>query len=230
MNDFSYKTGYRKYTLNENYFDIIDSEAKAYFLGFIFADGCVSLSNQNFLLRLEIHIDDVEIIESFKMHIQSTSPIKISKSGKYVNIRLFSKKLVHDLIQLGCTERKSLTLKFPDINEKYLNHFMRGYFDGDGSLKISKRKYDYPNRKRETEYKTFSFDVMSSFDFIPKYQEYLCKYCDLNFTKIINRENNCYISYVGRNNLKRIFEFLYKDATIYLKRKYNRFIEMKNYE
>ncbi len=110
MNDVDtvYKTGYRKYNLNHDYFESIDSEAKAYFLGFIFADGCVSLSDQNFLLRIEIHKDDVEVLDGFKKHIESTSPIKNNLKRNSINIRLYSKKLIKDLLRIGCVERKSL--------------------------------------------------------------------------------------------------------------------------
>lgn len=224
--------GNRKYRLNHDYFENIDSEEKAYFLGFIFADGCVSLSNNNFLLRIEIHKDDIEILEKFKISISSTSPIKFNKNKNSVNIRLFSKKLIKDLIATGCVERKSLILKFPDnkiVPDIMINHFMRGYFDGDGSLKISSRK-NYHISKRfpdriPNRYKTYTFSVVSNHLFMNAFQDKLCKFCDFNKTKMFIKENITEMDIVGRIKLKKIYDFLFNDAKTFLKRKHDRFIE-----
>lgn len=215
------KSGYRKYTLNEEYFETINTEDKAYFLGFIMADGCVYLNKQN-CLSIQIHKNDVEVLEKFKKCLNSTSPIYNMKGKKenMVSFKLYSEKLLNDLIKLGVTERKSLTLKFPNLEqvpEELLSHFIRGYFDGDGTVtccsKIERNvsvgfclSYDFVKGFKKTIENLFGFQPVS----------YYCK------NKIVE------LRYSGRGNVIKWFNFLYKEATIFLKRKRDRFIEIIN--
>lgn len=130
----------RKYALNEEIFDIIDSEEKAYWLGFMFADASIDTNSW----VLEFTQKDKEYVESFREFIQSDIPVKpktVYFGGKtYVSYRISicSKKLCQSLINKGCTPKKSLNKKFPDIEERLYLPFIVGYFDGNGS--ISKRK------------------------------------------------------------------------------------------
>jgi intein-encoded DNA endonuclease-like protein len=129
---------YRKYKLNEDYFSVIDSEPKAYFLGLIYSDGCVSKTN----LRLSLQENDEEILIKFLNEIKSDAKLyHISKrKTTHKNQKLISIsniKMVNDLYNLGVTQKKSLSVNFPtneQVPEKYLSHFIRGVFDGDGSV------------------------------------------------------------------------------------------------
>lgn len=134
---------YRKYFFNFNFFEKIDSELSAYWLGFMYADGCIQKQNkygeQEF--KIAIRDTDLELLEKFKQDIQSTYPIRYDNSkGKEHSLviqSLRSQKTVEDLKKLGCVENKSLILTFPteeQVPKKYLHHFIRGYFDGDGSI------------------------------------------------------------------------------------------------
>ena len=120
-------------------------------MGFLYADGGVTAKNNKYILALSLSTKDIEHLEKFKKNLNSTNPIR-TKPGSgylpntyYVALELYSKKLVTDLINVGCYPNKSLTLKFPNTNyfndPSLIRHFIRGYFDGDGSAFISNEKH-----------------------------------------------------------------------------------------
>ncbi len=131
----------RKHLINEKMFETIDMEWKAYLLGLLYADGSVSRLN----ITLRLHQKDKHIMEDLtkilSVPLVYTPPKKYyyesyerSMNGQYY-FNINSKKVVSDIISLGCTSKKSLTLTFPSyelIPKNLFNHFIRGYFDGDG--------------------------------------------------------------------------------------------------
>ena len=128
-----------KYSANFEYFEKIDSPKKAYWLGFIAADGYLM---QGKGLELSQAEKDSKIRKEFKKDIESTHPIKIySYDRKNRNtqpshrIVLYSRKLANDLVKWGIPEKnKTYTLTFPPPIEKHLlNYFLLGFFEGDGS-------------------------------------------------------------------------------------------------
>lgn len=125
----------RKYNCNDNYFENIDSEEKAYWLGFLMADGCVQ-SKRKFKLTLQIR--DYSHLEKFKKSIDSDNLIYIWKNKnnrEYCEIVISSTKMVESLEKLGCVSRKTKIVKFPpNLNDKLIRHWIRGYFDGDGCI------------------------------------------------------------------------------------------------
>lgn len=220
---------YRLYNYNENYFDIIDTEEKAYFLGLLYADGC----NTRVGFSIALQDGDQTILEKFKNTIEYSGNIKyikpkIDKTGKYgeskpqwllviTNLHL-SKKLE----EIGCVPAKSLILKFPteDILPKSLySHFIRGYFDGDGGLYIDSKGKG-------------SVNITGNRDFIDKLQQILIENCNLNRVKykISNNNHTVALFYNGNIQCCRIREWLYKDATVYLERKYEKFYTFKVYK
>ena len=209
---------HRKYALNENFFDIIDNEEKAYYLGFIFADGFVSRSNNNFQLGIHLHKKDSCILEDFRKRIGSESPLKFDNRNA-VKIRLYSKRLFEQLVSKGCVERKSLVLKFPEhtiVPECLIHHFIRGYFDGDGSIKrLSKSE------------RHVQVEIVSTKEFLKTCMDILVKKAHVNYVSIYRPKNsNIYsITYSGKGNATKIHNYLYKNATIFLDRKKQRFIE-----
>lgn len=126
----------RKYFLDESFFDIIDTEEKAYFLGFFAADG-TNESNEN-CAKIELAEKDKEILEKFKLLIKSEAPLGFcnwkknfpDKQNSYT-LRMCSRKISKKLSELGCTPLKSLNLKFPteqQVSQKFIRHFIRRIF------------------------------------------------------------------------------------------------------
>jgi hypothetical protein len=124
--------------INENYFDKIDTQDNAYWLGFLYADGYVNKSNRR--LQLCLAIEDEEVIDKFMVAIGDTNGKKKYygpyKSNRQIQVHYYinSKLLVSGLIKHGCTNKKSKTIRFPVLETKELQlTFLSGYYDGDGS-------------------------------------------------------------------------------------------------
>jgi intein-encoded DNA endonuclease-like protein len=125
--------------INLEFFKHINNEANAYFLGLLFADGCVQIKNNKYSMTLKLKSNDQHIIEQLRNYLSPDSPIKIST--KYSYLRICRQEICQQLINLGCVPNKSLILQFPNIPNHLLNHFIRGYMDGDGSIYKNNNNY-----------------------------------------------------------------------------------------
>lgn len=132
------REGSRRYMLNESYFDEITTEAQAYWLGFITADGCVIRSEKTFALRIELSERDEAHLARFRDDIGSTRPLTY-RIGTAFKTRLVSAsfdswRLVESLERLGVTPRKTFTAEPWDGPADLMPHYWRGMVDGDGSI------------------------------------------------------------------------------------------------
>lgn len=211
-NGKKHKIPNKKYNVNENYFDMIDTEEKSYWLGFLYADGYVRLKNgRSGELRLKLKKDDKNHIKLFKTSLKSTHKIKDYISKVIVNGKLYESEvstfsiyntyLVKSLFKQGCINNKTFILKFPKLNDNFNKHFIRGYFDGDGCTK------NYPGISI----------VCASFDLLNGILFYLNKQ-KLNL-KIYKRNNFYTIEFNNKIKYKRFYDYLYGDSSIYLERK-----------
>jgi len=120
----------------ENYFQNINTQNKGYHLGWMYADGNVAATSNQ--IGFTINPKDIEQVEKFKADMAiSNNPTFHRKDDKYdmVSFHFSSKIMRGDLIKLGCTPKKSLTLQAPiDMDPRLRRHNIRGYFDGDGSI------------------------------------------------------------------------------------------------
>jgi hypothetical protein len=129
-----------KLDLDVNYFNKIDSKEKAYWLGFICADGNINKKNN----KLTLTSKDYDIIVKFKSNINSSHKIsntsyfdkRTNKTYYRSTLQIGNELFVKNLINLGITNDKSNKLNFPNIDEVYYSYFIAGLFDGDGSLSI----------------------------------------------------------------------------------------------
>ena len=236
----------RKYDLNENYFKVLDTPEKAYVLGFLYADGCVSIIGYSNHVKITQLSERKDILLKIRDCLGSNAELRLNKNAKnetYV-VNFHSKILCEDLIKLGCVPNKSLILQFPNfIPDNLMNHFIRGVFDGDGCIWNGKRKKMTVRDKsrksgfRERIVHNVKFTFTGNVDFITGLQDYLVnkgivnKKTKLNFSKAKNPNNNtsdrvCTMEYSGRGQVKKLFDFMYKDATIYCDSKYNKFKEI----
>ena len=128
-----------KYNVDSSYFDTIDDAHKAYWLGFIYADGYLNKTRNVF--GIELNNVDAKHLEKFNKDVQSNRPIKIynknSTYGPQTNCRwtCANQRLYNSLVAHGITTTKSYDGKFPTIeNAQYMVDVVRGIFDGDGSI------------------------------------------------------------------------------------------------
>jgi len=134
----------RKYNVDDDFFENINNEYNAYVLGFIYADGCVHSERNTFSISLQNK--DENILTKMKHCMNSNNPIlkhksRYSEKYKYIEkckLSITSKKIIDDLKFIGCVNNKSNNLIFPTkIENEHIRHFMRGYFDGDGTVFVS---------------------------------------------------------------------------------------------
>jgi hypothetical protein len=118
----------------DDYFENIDTKSKAYWLGFLYADGCVFIYKGFKRLEIAVKIDDDWIIDSFIQAIQPITKKFLKLQHMLSAIRINSQKICDDLISHGCVPRKSKIIELPvlDSRELYLA-FLLGFFDGDGT-------------------------------------------------------------------------------------------------
>lgn len=130
----------RKYSLNQGYFAEIDTPEKAYWLGFIAADGSVSTSAGDFYLRVELSRVDVGHLLKLADALESDVPVRLTKQD-CASVTFHSKRLVEHLVALGVTERKSLVIVPPLERLAGLEaHYWRGLWDGDGTVSVRKNR------------------------------------------------------------------------------------------
>ena len=132
----------RKIDVDDTLFESIDNPFKAYWLGFLYADGNITynLLKTKYSVELCLSEKDLDHLEKYKNFLNTSKKISYRSNTKSYRLNIQSKKMCENLINLGCTPKKSLTLKFPEfLSEDLVNHFIRGYFDGDGSISISNK-------------------------------------------------------------------------------------------
>lgn len=211
---------WNKVKFNEHTFDIIDNEEKAYWLGFIYADGYVASipKNRKPLYTFEISLkgDDYHHLEKFRDFIKYNGQGKIVMSDVVCNNKTYNrcrffitnKYFWQSLVEKGCVPNKSLVLRFPPLNifkdVSLIVPFVRGYFDGDGCLSFQMNKKSVsPNVSiLGTEVLNISAKIF----------------------KNKRHQGNTWTLYFSRKNSFLFLDKIYKNSSIYLDRKYYRYM------
>ena len=223
-----------KYTISpnfkENFFENIDTEEKAYLLGLYFTDGRVRKDSRcelNYTIHMQLQARDLEMIEKIKDIFQVNNKIYHDKRNnkECYEISFSSRKMAQDLSKYGIVPRKTYEtshLPFEYIPDNLKIHFLRGLFDGDGGFSVDS---------------SYSKDV--SFDFTSYYSS-ICEEFQKEIDELINKNNHnkiytnikdgaqrSRVSWRGKQQVLRILDILYENATIYLKRKHDKYLELK---
>lgn len=198
----------QKYTYNTDVFKEIDTEEKAYWLGFLSADGCL-LANDS-IVELTLAEKDKDHVERFASFISRDLKVSYRKSTKSYRVSVCNKEIKEDLIALGVTPQKSLTLEFCSLIPSHLmHHYIRGYMDGDGSIYI------------RTDGQV-QVELIGTIQFLDTVIEKL----ELKHNKKRMHGNAYAIRYSGNKGALNMLHHLYKDATIYLPRKYEKYMQV----
>ena len=212
----------RKYELNENFFDVIDTEEKAYWLGFLYADGYNNEKRHEIKLRLAIQ--DEKFLLKFRdiIYPNKDRPLYYFKNNSACEVYIISKHMSEQLAKHGCVQAKTFKLSFPKwIDDKLMHHFIRGLFDGDGSICLSQLK--------SGEHKTM-FSIIGYRPFIKEANKIIANSCGLNENQLIDYkgkdERIATLAFTGCRQCIKIREFLYKDATVFMERKHDKFIKL----
>lgn len=206
-----------KYSINEKFFDIIDNEEKAYFLGFLYADGYNNTKTNNVVLNLKASDKDIllrlnNLIQPSKsLYFRSMKNQRKVKGyenaqDQYV-LTIQNKHVSMQLEKLGCYKNKSLTLKFPteeQVPSHLIHHFIRGYFDGDGSVNNGILKVS----------------ILSSSSFLDTLQSVLSNHIsNYKFKKYYKKGKINELILGGRIQCHSFKNYIYNNSTIFLKRK-----------
>ena len=217
------KTGKRIYKVNEDFFKYINTEEKAYILGFICADGHIEKDR----LNITVSIKDRDILEKIRYAMHSNHPIKeVQRTNPYKKtnrenlilseLMIGSVELVKPLFNMGLTTNKTYTLNGDILKyiPKYLiRDFLRGYFDGDGNV--------FFGRRYSSGYK-YNVNICGNEDFLLKsFQVYFPSNNKL-YKDLYSRQ--CYVWKISQKDKVRDFMYyLYYNSSIFLQRKYNEF-------
>lgn len=211
----------RDYTYNYNYFDVIDTEDKAYFLGLMYSDGYVTGNS----IGIALKSDDRHILEKFLECMDSNAIIRTYTNNgyggkynptEYCRVLIRNQHLRDTLVNHGVMPNKSLKLLPPNIRDDLIRHFIRGFMDGDGSI-YTCGKDNAVSFTGTTDMLNYIGDFFVENGIIKRYK--------------LSPEHHSNVTYslkIGGNiQCERTLDLLYKDATVYLERKHNRYLRIK---
>lgn len=196
-----------RYNYNKDFFKA-NNEFSFYIAGFIAADGCINGNAIDIILSSK----DSSILEKIAFHISDMKPyVKTTNNYQRVVFKATCPEMVKDLKRFNITSNKSLTYTPPVelINNKYISHFIRGYVDGDGCWTKNKNQIVFKllGTKKFLKFVLDIFEVNGI----------CCK------NKTIQKRDNIYCIEFGGNLItQKIYNIIYKDATLYLERKRNK--------
>lgn len=216
-----------KYIYNHDYFEYIDTPDKAYWLGFIYADGGIFVNEKmnSCELSIKLQASDCNHLRKFNQALDGNVDVKFDTrecnlNGKLYDtcqIRFYSSKLVNDLEKYGVVPNKTLQIRFPNIEQKYYVDFIRGYFDGDGCI--------CENKKKKGQSSISVNFACGTIDFLEDLRKILY---DNNICSYINVwENKCPKLVIGgMKNVHHFLYYIYKNKTTYLDRKWNKTVSL----
>ena len=226
-----------KKTCSRDFFNVIDTEEKAYWLGFMFADGYISFSEANlnkgqiataYCAGIKLQLSDKEHLKKFNKSINGNYKVfeetaypdgfrkKKTKSAK---ILVYSKQMYDDLNQYFDRD-KTYTAKFPDISENLMRHFIRGYFDGDGCFTFTDRTFDIEFLGASKDFHEGLKNILHEYGF-----NFTCE------TKTKKCNTDMYHIHINRNKDRCSFlDWIYENCNIYLDRKYEKYLMCKDYK
>lgn len=207
----------------DNYFSNIDTQQKAYWLGFLFTDGSVDHYHKTGRIRLQLQNQDQEILEQFKEDLQLDCQIIYDKrpNKKCCSIEFTNEQIFNDLNTYGIIPNKTYDthhLPFDKIPNELKPAFILGLLDGDGGLSCSQN---------------YSTDVTLNFT---TYHQSVALELQQEIDKLINKSNHSKVFFTsawhtqwrGRLQVLSILDILYENCPRHLKRKYNIYLALKN--
>lgn len=215
----------QKHSYNESIFDVIDTEEKAYWLGFLYADGNTCNFgkwevNISLAYKDKHHLQKLISLVSPTLQFREFNAKCFGKEYRSAKVQITNKRITESLIRQGCVPAKTLILQFPSesIVPRHLQrHFIRGYFDGDGNAYVSKDK------------RSVAFRIVGMPSFLEAihdvFERDISGYTRTKNCKKRNQQAYCF-NKGGRNVVRPIVDYLYHNATVWLERKYDKFLEM----
>jgi hypothetical protein len=220
----------RSNNIQYNYFKNIDTEYKAYILGFIYADGSIiKRQGREDNLVISIQEEDGYILEKLLKEVNNNellvrNPPSTIKNNwkKQVTCRISSTEICNDLQLLGCFQNKTVKgMVFPNISYDLIPHFIRGFFDGDGCINIKKEIYKGKRKTTINYSKRLAFTSTDN-QFLDRVLSYLP--VSKVYKRVVKRTLLVWTYWIERQgDVEKVKDYLYKDANYFLKRKRDKF-------
>lgn len=208
-----YSLSDQKTLFNKNYFDLVNTEKKAYFLGLLAADGTISDKKNTVSLSL-IAEDGIDLLNELKKEMDSKGKIIIHKDKRHDYLRrplctmqFTNAQTKNALNNLGLHPKKTTNLDYPKINKDLNRHFIRGFIDGDGSF--------YYKRG------ILVFSLVGTESILSSIQQILKKELGMEPIKLIRHKTGVYYLNLAHKKTMLLREWIYKDSSIHMKRKRN---------
>ena len=212
----------RKHSINKEYLKQIDTREKAYWLGFLWADGSImktakrcSGNNRLVITQKESEINHLEL---FAKHINANNQIKIYK--QCATLRINCRPLCMDLESLGFDKKES-RVNIPKINDELIVDFIRGYFDGDGCLSLYVQKIrQYDINKQEL---SFTGKEILLKQIHNELKKRLPNISDTKLKTYKRTDKSVTLRYGKLSDVINICDLLYKNTNLYLNSKHNKY-------
>ena len=208
------------YEINEKFFNSWTNKM-AYVLGIILTDGNIAINSG----CISVSMKEENHLEKIKKMVGAEHPVKYRKQIDLFTFGFSRKVMTDKLLKLGITSKKSLKVKFPNVPDKFLSHFVRGVFDGDGSVFFEHRSRKSPLRVSFTS---------GSKAFMTTLESKLHSHAGLRKRTIyqsLRKRMSYYIRYAHNDSLK-FFDYIYAgaDESMWLERKHQKFLEGMKYD
>lgn len=214
---------HRIYPIQEDFFDKIDTEEKAYVLGFFYADGCNSSNEKTITIDLNIKDKDILIKFADLIYLDGKPESHVHvydrrNEGKGISgvLNVHSKYISKRISELGAPQRKTFKIEFPEwLDKKLIRHFIRGYFDGDGGTTVSGSMY--------------SCNITGNYQFSTKIKQIIINETGMVFSEDKSKHNVITITTNGNRHAYQFLSWLYKDSKIKMNRKFNIYNNLKKH-
>ncbi|MBR1728208.1 MAG: hypothetical protein IJ728_01595 [Selenomonadaceae bacterium] len=201
--------------LKVDFFKQIDTEAKAYLLGLFAADGCIYTANSGKLFSIQLQTEDAYMIEYVKAKLNAPRNIVVDKRDGSYSISVVNDGFVDNLAKYGVVTGKANRF-LPDIADHLMHHYIRGLFDGDGSI-IIRKSHSYGQAMR------YCVVLLAHSKLIVQLQNYLERRLDLSHLSLNNDGSTAHsIRYSRQKDIIAIINYMYSNAHLYLLRKFQK--------
>ena len=226
--------------VRQNFFEKIETEVQAYLLGFYAADGNINEKRKTF--RIHLQQSDSELVYLYKDLISPDARLFTMKervvkarngqlvtAHESIGVDINSSKICNDLVNLGFGYNKTyVDLNLPKIDDELIRHFIRGYFDGDGTISYYYCKPDLKWKKNER-VRCYASICGKTKTMIEEIANFLKKN-NIKSSTCFAKRDKMWILTIPKSQLKKLYDLFYKDSCFYLSRKFNKFNHYVNTE
>lgn len=209
----------KKHFHNEVFFNE-ESANKFYVLGLISADGNLFDDNckNRYKVSVSLHVQDIELLNKINEIVCKTKIVYTRTTSKQSELVIYNKSIYNKIKSYGICERKSLNLDFPNIPKEFEKDFIRGYFDGDGSISVGKMK----------NYSKVTIQFLGTENFLNTICKIINRELGISIKNVNNTKSNVMCLRYFTKEARAILKWMYDDSDLKLIRKYNKYLKISN--